>query len=51
LINLASRALRAGKRKAPATIGVLAPDYLKAIPPDPVTGAPMGDLPNSRQTM
>jgi hypothetical protein len=45
LINLASRAYELEKGKRPATIGELAPDYLKAIPTDPVTGAPMGDLP------
>jgi hypothetical protein len=45
LINLASRAYELEKGKRPATIAELAPDYLKAIPPDPVTGAPMTDLP------
>jgi hypothetical protein len=45
LVNLASRAYELEKGKRPTTIGELVPDYLKAIPPDPVTGAPMGDLP------
>jgi hypothetical protein len=45
VINLASHAYELEKGKRPATIGELAPDYLKAIPPDPVTGAPMVDLP------
>ena len=45
LVNLASRAYELEKGKRPATIGELVPDYIKAIPPDPVTGAPMGDLP------
>jgi hypothetical protein len=45
LVNLASRAYELEKGKRPETIGELVPDYLKAIPPDPVTGAPMTDLP------
>ncbi|MEO8428401.1 MAG: hypothetical protein ABI651_14925 [Verrucomicrobiota bacterium] len=45
LIDLASRAYELEKGKRPATIAELAPDYLKAIPPDPTTGAPMKNLP------
>ena len=45
LIDLASRAYELEKGKRPATIAELAPDYLKAIPPDPVTAAPIADLP------
>jgi len=45
LINLANRAYELEKGKRPATIAELAPGYLKAIPPDPVTAAPMADLP------
>jgi hypothetical protein len=45
LINLASRAYELEKGKRPATIAELVPDYIKAIPSDPVTGAPLADLP------
>jgi hypothetical protein len=45
LINLASRAYELEKGKRPATFAELVPEYLKAIPLDPVTGAPMEDLP------
>jgi hypothetical protein len=45
LINLAGRAYELEKGKRAATIAELAPDYLKTIPTDPVTGSPMMDLP------
>ena len=38
MIALAARAYELDKGKAPASIGDLAPDYLKAIPQDPATG-------------
>ena len=41
LVNLAARACEMGKGKPPASVADLVPDYLKAIPQDPVTGTNM----------
>ena len=41
LIDLAARAYELEKGHRPASLADLVPDYLKAIPQDPVTGTNM----------
>ncbi len=45
LIDLAARAYELDKGRPPANLADLVPDYLKAIPKDPVTGANMAYSP------
>lgn len=41
MIDLAARAYELGKKQPPASIADLVPDYLKAVPQDPLTGTNM----------
>jgi hypothetical protein len=45
LIDLATRAYELDKGHRPASLADLVPDYLKAIPQDPVTGTNMAYTP------
>jgi hypothetical protein len=45
LVDLAAHAYELEKGKPPASVADLVPDYLKAIPQDPVTGTNMVDVP------
>ncbi len=42
MINFAARAYELEKGKPPRNVTDLVPDYLKAVPKDPVTGKDLG---------
>ncbi len=41
MIDIAARAYELEKKQPPASIADLVPDYLKAVPQDPLTGTNM----------